>query len=74
MKTRNAQDIRRDLENAERRLFGLQKYGDSEMSRLDLMLGWTAKRAVPVVEAHIRRYQNELADATRCGEQLLLAF
>ena len=74
MNTRNAEDIRNDLRSAERRLAGLKKYGDSEMSRFDLMMGWTAKRAIPVVEAHIRRYERELEQATRCGEQLVFAF
>ena len=74
MKTRNAEDIRDDLRSAERRLTGLKKYGDSEMSRFDLMMGWTAKRAIPVVEDHIRRYERELEQATRCGEQLVFAF
>jgi hypothetical protein len=74
MKTRNAEEIRRNLENAERRLAGLRKYGDSEMNRFDLMMGWTAEKAIPVVKAHISRYQRELEAATRCGEQLVFAF
>ena len=74
MKTRNLDDIRRDLKNAERRLSGLKQYGDMEMSRLDLMMGWTAKKAIPVVEGHIRRYERELEAATRNGEQLVFAF
>lgn len=74
MKTRNAEDIRDNLRSAKRRLAGLKKYGDSEMNRDDLMMGWTAKRAIPVVEAHIRSYEQELEQATRCGEQLVFAF
>ena len=74
MKTRNAEDIRSNLRSAERRLDGLKKYGNPEMSRFDLMMGWTAKRAIPVVEAHIRRYERELKQANRCGEQLVFAF
>ena len=74
MKTINAEDIRRDLQSVERRLAGLKKYGDTEMPRFDLMMGWTTEKAIPVVEAHIARCQRELEAATRCGEQLVFAF
>jgi hypothetical protein len=74
MKTRNAEDIRDNLASAERRLSGLKRYGNSEMDSFDLMKGWTAERAIPVVEAHNARYERELEAATRFGEQLVLAF
>ena len=74
MRTRTAQDIRRDLLDAQRRLRDLQVNGDATMSDYDLMMGYNANTVIPLLEAYIASYERELKESTRHGEQLAFGF
>jgi hypothetical protein len=74
MKTRNANDIRRDLQDAKRRLRELEANGNASMPFHLLSSGYFADDAINCLGEIIGRYEREFEAATRYGEQLVLTF
>jgi hypothetical protein len=74
MKTRTAQDIRRDLTDASRRLGELKNSNDSAMRHFGVTLTDQAKSAMQLLQNLIDYYEQELSDAACFDKQLTLGF
>ena len=74
MKTRTAQDIRRDMADASRRLRQLKNSRDSAMRYFDVILIGGAEYAMQLLQNLIYFYALELAETTQFGEQLTFGF
>jgi hypothetical protein len=74
MKTRNANDIRRDLQDAKRRLRELEANGNAAVPVRFLSSGFFADDAISCLGEIVDRYERELEAATRFGEQMVFAF
>jgi len=72
MKTRAVEEISRDLKDANTRLEDLERHGDEAMDPLDLRHGRDAVWAAAVLTNCLRRWGNELSEATKHGVQMSL--